>query len=55
MFCFAVISNVTFLGKTYTNDNPLFVRSTCKRIVKITVDGIRANQSIARPVLFLRE
>ena len=26
MFCLAVISNVTFFGKTYTNDNPLFVR-----------------------------
>ena len=24
-FCFAVISNVNFFGKTYTNDNPLFV------------------------------
>ena len=24
--CFAVISNVTFFGKTYANDNPLFVR-----------------------------
>ena len=25
-FCFAVISNVTFFGKTYTNDDLLFVR-----------------------------
>ena len=26
LYVFAVISNVTFFGKTYTNDNPLFVR-----------------------------
>ena len=26
-FCFAVMSNVTFFGKTYTNDNPLFVKN----------------------------
>ena len=48
-------------GKTYANNNPLFFRklkdewqflsikrftSTCKRIVKITFDGIRANRSL---------
>ena len=26
LYVFAVISNVTFFGKTYINDNPLFVR-----------------------------